>query len=228
MRRGTLAAVWLLAGLALAGCAVEPGVSTSTTFGPSSAKAIVLVGTSASSPQVLTWSGQSLSTFWQQYDPLAGRLIAEGPTLQTKVFKAPFTPFVGSGRGYLDPSIAVLEVEPGDYALIAAGFPHLMTLFVASLDGQTRAGTYVVDPRKYVEPAAKVDHRRNFLFSVAPGQVVYIGHLEFVKPALWDKFTSITYSLDPAAARAVLDDYPGITGEMVTLDLRLRTEEAAR
>jgi hypothetical protein len=212
----------------LAACAADFDAKRSTEFGPSSDKAIIVIGTSTNTAQSLHQSGESLSTFWQQYNSVSRQLIEGGNSIQTKVFKAPFTPFIGSGRGYLDPTVTVLEVEPGGYALIAAGFPHLMTLFVRSVDGATQANTYVVDPRKYVDPEAEVDPRKNFVFSVAAGQIAYIGHLEFVKLQYFDKFVSINYSLDPAAARAALEDYPGITGDMVTLDLTLRTEEAAR
>jgi hypothetical protein len=214
--------------LLLAGCASLSGASRSTQFGPSSETAIVVVGTSASAAQVLSGSGESLSTFWRQYDPLARRLISEGNTFRTKVFKAPFTPFVAPDRGYLDPTVTVLEVPPGDYALIAAGFPHLMTLFVSAVDGSRQANTYVVDPMKYVAPEAEVDSRKNFVFSVSAGEIAYIGHLQFVKPALWDQFVSIDYSLDPDAARAALEEYPRIKGDMITLDLTLPTEQAAR
>jgi hypothetical protein len=219
--------VLLLAPL-LAGCASGPQASPSTQFGPSSETAIVIVGTSANTAQALRDSGESLSTFWQQYDPLAGRLSRGGDILQTKVFKRPFTPFIGPDRGYLDPTVTVLEVPPGDYALIAAGFPNLMTLFVPTIGGSRRAGTYVVDPTKYVAPEAEVDPRKNFVFSISAGEIVYIGHLQFVKAAFWDEIVSITYSLDPDAAREALEEYPRIKGDMVTLDLTLPTEQAAR
>ena len=214
--------------LLLAGCAGNSGTGRSTAFGPSSETAIMVIGTSASAAQVLSDSGASLSTFWQQYDPLARRLIPGGNTVQTKVFKRRFTPFVSPDRGYLDPTVAVLDVAPGDYALTAAGFPHLMTLFVPTRDGNRQAGTYVVDPTKHVDPAAEVDPRSNYTFSVSAGQIVYIGHFQFVKPPLWDRISSINYTLDPNAARAALDDYPGIEGEMLTLDLSRTTEQAAR
>ena len=210
----------------LSACAANTGVDSSTVFGPASDKAIVVVGTSANHEQAITWSGQSLSTFWQEYDPLVRRLVAKGNIIHTKVFKAPFTPFAGSGRGYLDPTVTVLEVEPGDYALIAAGFPHVMTLFVRSVDGSSQANTYVVDPTKYVDPEARVDTRRNFVFSVAAGQIAYIGHLEFVKLPYMDTFVSINYSLDPASAQAALKELPGIRGEMTVLNLKEPIESA--
>lgn len=223
---------WIAAALLLcllaAGCASAPEASRSTQFGHSSETAIIVMGTSANAAQALHQSGESLSTFWQQYDPLARRLIPSGNVLQTKVFKRPFTPFTAPDRGYLDPTVTVLEAVPGDYALIAAGFPHLMTLFVPTIDGSRQADTYVVDPTKHVDPEANVDPGQNFVFSVSAGEIVYIGHLQFVKPALWDRIVSINYSLDTDAARAALNDYPRIKGEMLTLDLTLPTEQAAR
>ncbi|MGE5768065.1 MAG: hypothetical protein ACM35H_12820, partial [Bacteroidota bacterium] len=193
--------------LLLASCAGGAGAGRSTSFGPSSKMAIVVIGTSANAAQVLRDSGESLSTFWQQYDPLARRLIPGGNTIQTKVFKRPFTPFIAADRGYVDPTVTVLEALPGDYALTAAGFPHVMTLFVRARGGNRQAGTYVVDPTKHVDPKAEVNPRSNYVFSVAAGQIIYIGHFQFVKAPLWDSISSISYSLDPVAARAALDQY---------------------
>jgi hypothetical protein len=224
------ALLWIVSAvmLLLAGCAGGSGVGRSTAFGPSSKTAIVVIGTSANTAQFLSHSGASLSTFWQQYDPLARRLIPAGNTLQTKVFKRQFTPFIAADRGYLDPTITVLEAIPGDYALTAAGFPHVMTLFVRTRDGNRQAGTYVVDPTKHVDPRAEVNPRSNYVFSVSAGQIIYIGHFQFVKAPLRDNISSINYSLDADAARAALHHYPGIEGEIVMLDLTRATEQAAR
>ncbi|GAB4362853.1 MAG: hypothetical protein Kow00114_18440 [Kiloniellaceae bacterium] len=226
MRGSAFVAALALTAALLSGCSGPPEASRSLSFDASSDQAIVVLGTSASSAQAITWSGESLSTFWQEYDPLAGRLIVSGNILRTKVFKSPFTPFVGAGRGYLDPTVTVLEVEPGHYALTAAGFPHLMTLFVPSKDGRSQASTYVVDPTKFVAPTAQVDPRRNYAFSIAAGQVAYIGHFEFVKRRFDDQIVSINYVQDPAAAREALKDFPGITAGLTVLDLEQPTESA--
>lgn len=211
----------------LSACASDVGVDSSTEFGPSSDKAIVLLGTSANRSQVHVWSGESLSTFWQEYDPATRRLVPDGSSFRTKVLGGPF-----SKTDYRHPSVTVLEVDPGDYALIAAGFPHLMALYVRSIDGSSRTETnaYIVDPRRHVDPRAAVDSRENFVFSVEPGEIVYIGHFEFVKALYWDSLVSTDCTQDEVAARETLKSFPGITGDMVILNLNLTlpTETAAR
>lgn len=214
----------MLTATLLSACAADLDADSSTEFGPSSEKAIIILGTSANPRQVFTWSGESLSTFWQEYDPTTRRLMKGGSTFQTKVLGGLF-----SRTDYDQPTVTVLEVDPGYYALIGAGFPHLMTLFVRSIDGRSQtSNSYVVDPRKHIDPQAKVEPRQNFLFSVEPGQIAYIGHFEFVKLTYLDQLGSINYIQDPAAARLALQEYPGISGEMVTLNLTLPTETAAR
>jgi hypothetical protein len=75
----------------------------------------------------------------------------------------------------------------------------------------------------------KVDPKKHFHFSVEPGQIVYIGHFNFLHPGGGNhRIVDVVYSLNVAAARAALKDYPGITGEMITLNLALPTEQAAR
>ena len=66
------------------------------------------------------------------------------------------------------------------------------------------------------------------VFSVAAGQIVYIGHLRFRKRDYRDNFIQIAYSRDEAAARQALMSFPGITGEMITLELRRPTQSSSR
>ena len=181
-------------------------------------------------------SGRSLETYWQQYDAEGRLLVPGGRSIVTSVDGGIF-----SEPGYLKPTVSVLEVDPGAYALIGAGFPNFMTLFVRSNDplsryksdnpGQIQSWTYTVDPRRHINPEAPVDPKENILFSVAPGQIVYIGHFRFWKLPFSDKFASIGYSqdvADVAAAREALKDFPGIAGDMTVQDLRLSAETAAR
>lgn len=128
-----------------------------------------------------------------------------------------------------DPMVQVLEVDPGDYALIGVTITRTLTLFVKP-EGPIRH--HYQDSNAQVlagiETTASVTPKSNFLFSMRPGQIVYIGDFDFVQQeAGSNKITKVNYSHDEAAARAALQSYPGITGDMVTLNLTLPTEQAA-
>jgi|GEM_PF-6847376 len=204
----------------LAACTADIRAESDIEFGPSSATAIVVVGTSTNRAQVHSWSGQSLSTFWQEYDPAARQLVRDGRSFRTKVLRGPLI-----STDYETPTVTVHEVVPGDYALTAAGFPHIMTLFVPRVFDGRNPG-YVVDPRRHIAPEAQVDPRTNFVFSVDPGEIVYIGHFNFTKDLVLDQLVGIDYDLHPEAARAALADFPGIRGDLRVLDLRNQTESA--
>jgi hypothetical protein len=214
-------AVAAMIGALASGCAGPSDASRSLSFDSTSKKAIVIVGTSVNkAQQEEVRAGRSLSTFWQEYDPDTRRLLPGGRTFLTKVGASVF-----SEPEYLRPTVAVLEVDPGDYALIGAGFPHLMTTYVRSSDhpsqtdhmGRRESWTHTVDPRMHIDPAADVDPLLNFLFSVLPGQILYIGHFEFRKSTYLDSLSSINYFQDEAAARKALEDFPGIAGVMITV-----------
>lgn len=216
----------------LAGCAGAPEASRSLTFDTNSDKAIVIIGTSVNRAQEEEIkAGRSLSSFWMEYNPDTQRLVPGGKTFLTRVEGGVF-----SEPGYLQPTVSVLEVDPGDYALIGAGFPHLMTTFVHSKDppgqkdslGRPQSWTYTVDPRLHVDPWADVDRRRNFAFSIYAGQVVYIGHFEFQKPTYFDGLLSTNYFLDSGAAREALRRFPGINADLLTLDLTQPPQSVAR
>ena len=212
-------ALWMA--LLAAGCAGAPEASRALRFDASSASAIVVIGTNVTRAQdEEVRSGRSLSTFWQEYDVAARRLVPDGKTFQTKVVAGAFS----AEPAYLKPTVSVLEIDPGGYALVGAGFPHLMTTFMNPKPGpkdergRGQSWHFTVDPRMHIDPAAPVDPRQHFLFTVAPGEIVYIGHYEFVKPPYGDTLMSINRYQDEAAARAALADYPGISGIMVTYD----------
>ena len=223
MRRFTILASFVLLALAGAGCSGAPEASHSLQFDRSSDKAIVIIGTSVTEAQKENARGErSLATFWLEYDPETRHLVPDGKTFQTKVVASPL-----SGEpAYLKPTVSVLEVEPGDYAMIGAGFPHLMTTYVRPRSTKLLNGSgprryswhHTVDPRIHVDPEAPVDPRANVLFTVLPGEVLYIGHFQFVKRGYSDSLQGINYEQDAAAARQALADYPGISGIMRTFD----------
>ncbi|WP_193366769.1 hypothetical protein [Pelagibius marinus] len=209
-----------VAGALVSGCSGAPGVSHSLTFDATSDKAIVILGTSVTQEQQEEIrAGRSFSTFWLEYDPATERLVPDGATFETSIVASAFT----EEPAYVTPKVSVLEVDPGAYALIGAGFPHLMTTFVRSKEGQKdyrgrgQSWHFTVDPRIHIDPAAEVA-RGNYLFTVSPGEILYIGHFEFVKWGYIDSLRGINYQQDASAARQALADYPGISGIMKTFD----------
>ncbi len=207
-------------GALVSGCSGASTASKSLSFDATSDKAIVILGTSVThEQQEEIRSGRSFSTFWVEYDPATDRLLPDGETFRTSIVASAFT----EEPAYLTPMVSVLEVDPGAYALIGAGFPHLMTTFVRSKigpkdeRGRGQSWHFTVDPRVHIDPAAEVN-RANYLFSVAPGEILYIGHFEFVKWGHSDTIRGINYEQDAAAARQALADYPGISGFMSTFD----------
>lgn len=227
----TLGVLLLLSALVTA-CASPFDASTSTRFDAGSDKAIVLVGTSVSRVQDDgAGTARRLETYWQEYDPSAQRLRPDGESFLTRLSAGSV-----AEPGYLIPTVSVLEVDPGDYALIGAGFPHLMTLYVRSKGALTRSDrlgnyqswTHTVDPRRHVNPTAPVNPGQHLVFSVSAGQIVYIGHLRFQKLERIDNLVSIDYSHDEAAARQALARIPGISGTMITLDLRRPAQSVSR
>jgi len=219
--------------LAGAGCSGAPEASRSLRFDAASDKAIVIIGTSVTRAQEENVRVErSLSTFWQEYNPDSGRLVPGGKTFQTKVVASAFS----AEPAYLQPTVSVLEVDPGAYALVGAGFPHLMTTYVSPRptkllnggSGRRQSWHHTVDPRVHIDPEAAVDPGRHFLFSASPGQIVYIGHFEFQKLSYPDTLHSINQYRDEAAARAVLAGYPGIVGAMTVADPRQPPQSVSR
>jgi hypothetical protein len=222
---GNSAAVLGLAVMLVSGCAMTTDAPKSVRFDRASDKAIVLLGTKVEWYEGYIGVGRGIQTYWQEYDPAALLLVAGGSTFWTDVSD---TIWVASD--YRRPTMKVMEVEPGAYAMTAASVRENNTAFVPLADGALRVrSTGYLDPRDYIDPVAPVDLRKNYVFSVAAGEVVYIGHFEFVRAQDdSDIIVGVNYSHDDAAARAALKEYPGVTGEMITLDLSQASQRAAR
>lgn len=229
-RLAGLAALALVAGLALTSCAMTTEAPTSITFDKSSDKAIVILGTTIDRNHVAPedpWYRVApfLLTHWQQYSPESMQLTAGGSRI--KSFRDEGIAEDAAGR---DATVHILEVEPGDYALIGAMIGRTLTLLVEPT-GEIR---FYYEDGSYqqfagIETQGPVIPGRNFVFSVDSGQVAYIGHFNFVHAGAGEhKVADVDYWRDKAAAGAALEEYPGITGDMVTLDLTLPTEQAAR
>src|SRR3546814_4447257 len=189
----------------LAACAGSPEASLSLAFASTRDMSIVILGTSVNHAQrEEVRAGRSLWSFWVEYDPDTLRLVPGGKTFLSKVEGGVF-----SEPRYLKPTVSVLQVEPGYYALIGAGFPHLMTTFVASKQnsglgenmGELETWTHTVDPRRHIDPAAEVGRGRNFRFTVLPGVILYIGHFEFLKWDFRDRLRSLSYFQDRQSTR---------------------------
>jgi len=228
-RRVFLTALALL----VTACSSAPEASRSLSFDATSAKAILLIGTQVNLAQEENVGVErSLSTFWQEYDPDSGHLVPGGKTFQTKVLASAFT----AEPAYLKPTVSVLEIEPGAYALVGAGFPNLMTTYVAPRptkllngeSGRRQSWHHTVDPRVHIDPEAAVDSRQHFLFSVLPGEVLYIGHFNFQKWPHNDSLRRLHHFQDEAAARKALAGYPGISGVMITYDPKKPPQEVSR
>ncbi len=215
--------------LAGAGCSAAPEASHSLRFDAHSDTAIVLIGTSVNLAQEENIGAErSLSTFWVQYDPATKHLVPGGKTFQTKVAASAFT----AEPAYLKPTVSVLQIEPGDYALVGAGFPNLMTTYVAprpsKLLNEGQSWHHTVDPQVHIDPEAAVNPQHYFLFTVLPGEVLYIGHFDFQKWPYGDDLRGLNYFQDEAAARAVLAEYPGIAAMMTTFDPARPPQQVSR
>ncbi|MEO3427829.1 hypothetical protein AAFN88_03160 [Pelagibius sp. CAU 1746] len=217
-------------GAVASGCSGNSDASRSLTFDATSDTAIVILGTNVTrEQQEEIRAGRSFSTFWVEYDPVTKRLVPDGATFETSIVASAFS----DEPAYLKPTVSVLQVRPGDYALIGAGFPHLMSTFVRSKDGlkddkgRGQSWHFTVDPRLHIDPSAEVS-RNNHLFSVAAGEVLYVGHFEFVKWDYIDSLRGINYFQDEAAARQALSAYPKISGVMRTFDPAKPPQEVRR
>ena len=218
-------------GALLSGCTWSASEAPqSISFDKTSTKAVVILSTSnhrlPSAPEdgVLE-RPNSLATHWQAYDRGTLQLVPDG-ALMTSV------------RGHnafdrttvRDTVVQVLEVEPGDYALIAVSNTRTVTSFFPLNETGFSSGQSVSPYNGGLRMrGGQVDPKKHFRFSVEPGQIIYIGHFDFLHPGGGNhRIVDVAYSLDEAEARAALQDYPGIKGEIVSLNLKLPNEQAAR
>lgn len=211
----------------VSGCGSTSRVSSWTEFDSSSETAIVLLGTSVAGHDDTTNERRAVeplvfSTFWQPYDPASLRL-GEGDTLELS--RRVDTIF--EGDEFLRWEMSAVEIPPGHYALTVTRIHRTMTSFIpltgSNSDIEKSLGGLSVKIGGFADPA------KNFLFEVRPGQVVYLGHFEFISaPLNSDLVGGVNYAHNEAAARAALTDFPGVTSEMITLYLALGTETAAK
>lgn len=229
-RKLTLVALSVLAAAALSGCSISSEASRTLELDANSEKAIVVLGTTidrnhAALPEEWYDRPNLLITHWQKYDPASMELIVD-ETLVMSLREDT----IWSEETLRDPAVHVLEVEPGDYALIGVTLFQAITTFVPLTGSNFERHTNTLFPMASdIEMKGKVEAKRNFLFSVKSGQVIYIGHFDFVHLGGGQKrIVDVDYWQDEMAARAALKDYPGILSDMIPLNLMLPTETAAR
>lgn len=227
---GAVFAALLGALLAVAGCTGHSNAPSSLSFDADSDKAVVILGASVWWEDEYRDPDQSFALHWQAFDPRTLRLLPEVGGFSGLVRDA-----VRQSRDDPRPWPQVLLVEPGSYALVAAGSGVSKTFFVPVQEryrnkwGHIRVNDLHVDPLKYIEPRAQLAYGRHGMFSVAAGQIVYLGHFEFTRisrylgPTRWNRRFE-----DPAAAREALAAYPGITGTVITLDPTRPPQSVAR
>jgi hypothetical protein len=218
-------------GALVSGCAWSASeASRSISFDKNSAKAVVILGAanhrvpSAPEDGVLD-RPNSLATHWQEYDRGTMLLVPDGALMTSLRHHNAW-----ESTTLRDSMVQVLEVEPGDYALIAVSNTRTVTSFFPLNERSGLSPGQAVSPYRHgLAMKGEVDPKKHFHFSIEPGQIVYIGHFDFLHPGGGKhRIIDINYSLDAAAGRAALQDYPGISGDMVTLNLALPTETAAR
>jgi hypothetical protein len=213
--------------LALAGCAGNSSAPKSLSFDADSDKAIVVVGGSILWAENYRDPDQSLTLHWQAFDPKTLRLVPEGAAFASLTRAA-----VRLDRDDPYPPVRVLQVEPGSYALVAAGSGVSKTFYVPLQDrykSKWMVNDFHLDPRKYIEPQAPVAYGSNHLFSVEAGQIVYLGHYEFTRSSRYLGVSPLARRFeDEAAARNALAEFPGIAGTMITLDPARPSQSALR
>ncbi len=226
-RAAALFVAMAMIGALVSGCGSTSPVSSWTDFDSNRETAIVLLGTKFSqrdgTPRERTsWKAVGFNTYWQAYDPQTLRLVPS----DSLVFSFRTDTIIGDEELHKW-EVEAVEIPPGSYALTVVLVDRTMTAFVRGTSGQPLYTQSLSGLSINID--GPVDPKRNYLFEVGPGQVAYLGHFQFFGAAFKsDLVAKVDYFHDEAAARAVLKEYPGITGEMVTLDLVLPTEQAAR
>lgn len=231
-RGSAFVSVLVLTAALLSGC-ISSAAPESIELGPGSETAVVVLGTTIDRNETALkgeWGDRPtvLLTQWQRYDPSSMQLVPGGARAMSMREDT-----VWSEETMRDPAVFVLEFEPGDYALIGVTIVHRLnrttTTFIPLTGSNFTEHTNSLFPMaSEFEMQGPVDPRRNFLFSVRPGQVVYIGDFDFAHVAAGNyKVVGINYTHDEAAAREAMKGYSGITVPMVSLNLTLPAEQAA-
>jgi hypothetical protein len=206
--------------VSLAGCAAPSVLDPSARFSADSDKALVVVGSSIFWADDFRDPDQSLTQHWQAFDPRTLHLVPDGQSF-TSLTRAAVRMKIADPL----PPAQVLLVEPGSYALVAAGSGTSKTFHVPVREqyrnrwGFIRVKGPYLDPLAYIEPEAQLAEGKNLLFAVEAGQIVYLGHFVYARHSRYlSGFDQARRVIDEAAARAALAAYPGISGTMVTLD----------
>jgi hypothetical protein len=210
----------LLTALLAAACAAPTTLDSTARFNADSDKAIVVLGGSILWTEDFRDPDQSLSLHWQAFDPNTLRLVTDG-----KGFVALTRRAVRLNIDDPHPPALVLQVDPGSYALVAAGSGSSKAVYLPIQDrfknqwGRTWARDPYIDPLKYIDPQARLAPGGNQMFSVEAGQIVYLGHFAFGRDSRYlANFSWARRFEDEAAARAALDGYPGVVGALIVVD----------
>jgi hypothetical protein len=217
--------------LALAAACAAPTIpDRSVRFDATSDQAIVVLASSVYWTEDFRDPDKSLTLHWQQFDPKTLRLVPGG-----KGFTSLTRGAVRTRRDDPYPPAQVLQVEPGSYALVAAGSGLSKTIYVATQEryrnkwGHKLVKDHYIDPLKYIEPQARLAYGKNQLFSVEAGQIVYLGHFEFSRNSRYLSNSATPRRVeDEAAAQAALAGYPGISGPMIVVDPAKPPQSTAR
>ena len=233
VRKGRSRAMRALAVLLLslaAACAAPTTLDPSARFDAGSDKAILVIGGSILWTEDFRDPDQSLSLHWQAFDPKTLRLVTDG-----KGFAAITRRAVRMSIDDPHPPALVLQVDPGSYALVAAGSGSSKTAYLPIQDrfknqwGSTWVRDPYIDPMKYIDPEARLAPGDNQMFSVEAGQIVYLGHFDFGRDSRYLAiFSGARRFEDEAAARAALAEYPGIAGTMIVVDPAKPPQSVAR
>lgn len=225
----SLAGMFAVAAL-LAACAAPTALDSNARFDATSEKAIVVVGGSVFWTEDFRDPDQSLTLHWQAFDPITLRLLPEGEGF-TSLTRAAVRMKISDPF----PPAQVLQVEPGSYALVAAGSGISKTFYVPVQErykskwGLKRTRDRYIDPLAYIEPRAQLAAGKNYMISVEAGQVVYLGHFVFHRDSRYFSGLSLPRRVeDETAARKALQDFPGISGEMLIFDPSRPPQAAAR
>ena len=212
------------------GCAAPTSLNPSARFDADSDKAIVVLGGGIYWTEDFRDPDQSLALHWQAFDPKTLRLVPDGEGFTSLIREA-----VRLKIEDPYPPARVLRVDPGSYALVAAGSGSSKTFYVPVQDryknewGHIRVKGPYIDPLEYIDPQAQLTYGKNYLFSVEAGQILYLGHFAFGRDTRYLLGFNWARRLeDEAAAHVALAEYPGIAGTMIVVDPAKPPQSVAR